>query len=133
MARRGLVVRRLALCSSVDPRVLVYTLRTGGQDKTPRDPEQTRESSLQRTPGILTASTTPVVVIIHWRKKKKTSLSLQGIGLSRVISVLHSEQKCVKLFSDFFGTSAGSGVQVLLDMKSTRNSPNRLFLYTHRV
>lgn len=65
--------------------------------------------------------------------QKKTSLSLQGIGLSRVISVLHSEQKCVKLFSDFFGTSAGSGVQVLLDMKSTRNSPNRLFLYTHRV
>lgn len=120
----GIVLQRRSPCSCLH-------LADGGQDKTPRDPEQTRESSLQRTPGILTASTTPVVVIIHWRKK--TSLSLQGIGLSRVISVLHSEQKCVKLFSDFFGTSAGSGVQVLLDMKSTRNSPNRLFLYTHRV
>lgn len=60
----GIVLQRRSPCSCLH-------LADGGKDKTPRDPEQTRESSLQRTPGILTASTTPVVVIIHWRKKNK--------------------------------------------------------------
>lgn len=56
----------------VDPRVLVYTLRTGDETRRPGGPEQSRESSPQHLPAVL---------LLYGRQ---ASFSSPGVGLCLV-------------------------------------------------
>lgn len=79
----------------VDPRVLVYTLRT--ERRPDAQGAQNRVGS-------------PVRSISPWylfcMVAKQVSLCRESDSLSRLIQPLHSGQKCVQLFGDFCGTAA---------------------------
>lgn len=124
LARRGLVVLRLALYSALIP-VFLFTPCERGRGKTPKGPEQIRQSGLQWA-----SSRGPYSV---WAQNKFLFL---GVGLSSSLP-LRWQRRCVKLLGDLWHLCAygsqSSRVQVELTMKSTRNSPDKLFIYIHRV
>lgn len=113
---------RLELCSRVDVRVHVYTLRTIGRDKNPTGSRQTRESLTATDATVLTASPSPpsyTLCVVANQVSPCWELD------SHLISCLHLDQKCVKLFGDFCGTR--NKFQVQMEKKSDRNSPDKLF------
>lgn len=90
------------MCSSVDARVLVYTLRTRTRPETHVRAQNRLGSPVCGGRGYLDSISPPRYLLCVVANQ----VSPRWESDSRLISSPHSEQRCVKLFGDFCGTSA---------------------------